>query len=93
MTDQQLMCFLVSDGTTIWTRESVGIDHLSEAALTTYQTDIVLDGAGPLSLDDKGHIVFDNRTVPAIIHFNGPKSQKAAQMRYARAHFPLVKGP
>ena len=80
MTDQQLMCFLVSDGATVWTRESVGIDHLSEAALTTYQTDIILDGAGPLSIDDRGRIVFDNRTVPAIIHFNGPKSEKAAQM-------------
>ena len=90
-TDQQLLCFLMSDGATIWTRESVGIDHLSEAALTTYQTDITLNGAGPLSLDNMGRIVFDNRTVPAIIHFNGPKSEKEAQMRYAKAHFPLVK--
>jgi hypothetical protein len=90
-TDQQLLCFLMSDGATVWTREAVAIDHMSEAALTTYQTDIVLDGVGPLSLDEWGRIVFDNRTVPAIIHFNGPKAEKAAQMRYARAHFPLVR--
>jgi hypothetical protein len=91
MTDQQLLCFLMSDGATVWTRESVGIDHMSETALTTYQTDIVLDGVGPLSMDDMGRIVFENRTVPAIIHFNGPKAEKAAQMQYARAYFPLVK--
>ncbi len=43
-TDQQLMCFLVADGAIIWTRAAVGIDHMSEVLLSTYQTDIRLDG-------------------------------------------------
>jgi len=89
-TDQQLLCFLMSDGATIWTRKSVGIDHQSDIALTTYRMDISVEGAGQLSLDDKGRIVFENRTIPAIIHFNGPKNEKEGQMNYARLHFPLV---
>lgn len=84
-TDQQLLCYLVSDGSNIWTRASVNIDHDSELALTTYQTDITRFG-----VDTLGRIVFSNRTVPALIHFNGPAPQKAAQMEHARKHFPLL---
>jgi hypothetical protein len=65
------VCFLQSDGATIWTRESVGVVFSGGAGLTTHQTDIALDGAGPLSMDDRGRIVFDNRTVPAIIRGRG----------------------
>ncbi len=88
-TDQQLVCFLVSDGATVWTRAAVGIDHMSEVALSTYQTDIRLDGT-MLGLDARGRIMFANRSVPAFIHFNGPRHQKAAQMQYAKRHFPLL---
>jgi hypothetical protein len=88
-TDQQLVCFLVSDGSTIWTRAAVGIDHMSEVALSTYQTDIRVDGT-MLGLDELGRIMFSNRSVPAFIHFNGPRQQKAAQMEYAKRHFPLI---
>jgi hypothetical protein len=84
-TDQQLLCFLMSDGATIWTREAVGIDHESQAALTTYQTDL----RQALSFDAQGRVVFENRTVPALIHFNGPPQLKAAQMDFAQRHFPL----
>lgn len=90
-TDQQLLCFLVSDGSTIWTRASVGIDHFSELALCTYQTDIRIGHV--LGLDAMGRIMLSNRTVPAIIHFNGPKDEKALQMKYAKAHFPLLQMP
>jgi hypothetical protein len=87
--DQQLLCFLVSDGSTVWTRAAIGIDHLSELALTTYQTDI---RAGQvIGFDSIGRVVFSNRTVPAIIHFNGPKHVKAAQMQYAKDNFPLLR--
>jgi hypothetical protein len=82
LTDQQLMRFLVSDGATVWTRESVGIDRPSEAEPTAYRTDLILDGVGALGLDDGGRIVFDNRTVPAIIRFHG---------RYAGTLFPMAK--
>jgi len=88
-TDQQLMCFLVADGSTIWTRAAVGIDHRSEVALSTYQTDIRLDGT-MLGLDALGRIMFSNRSIPSFIHFNGPRHQKAAQMEYAKRHFPLI---
>ena len=84
-TDQQLLCFLMSDGATIWTREAVGIDHESKAALTTYQTDL----RTALSFDSQGRVLFQNRTVPAIIHFNGPPKVKAEQMHFAQRHFPL----
>lgn len=86
-TDQQILCFLVSDGSNVWTRAAVGIDHASAVALTTYATDIRL----LLGVDSLGRIVFENRTVPAIIHFNGPQPGKAEQMAYARMHFPLIK--
>ena len=88
-TDQQILCFLVSDGSSIWTRAAVAIDHKSELALTTYGMDIRLGQV--LGMDDIGRIVFANRTVPSIIHFNGPSQQKAAQMAYAMIHFPLLK--
>lgn len=84
-TDQQLICFLMSDGATIWTREAIGIDHESKAALTTYQTDL----KEALSFDSKGRVVFENRTIPAIIHFNGPPEIKRQQMEFAKKHFPL----
>jgi hypothetical protein len=84
-TDQQLLCFLMSDGATIWTREAVGIDHDSQAALTTYQTDL----REALSFDSQGRVVFNNQTVPALIHFNGPPKVKAEQMEFAQRHFPL----
>ena len=87
-TDQQLLCFLVSDGSTIWTRASVGIDHLSELALTTYKTDIRIGQI--LGFDPIGRIVFANRTIPAIIHFNGPPPEKRAQMDYAKVYFPQL---
>ncbi len=74
--------------TNIWTRAAVGIDHSSELALTTYQTDIRIGQV--LGLDSLGRIVFSNRTVPSIIHFNGPKDAKAAQMKYAKANFQLL---
>ena len=89
-TDQQLLCYLVSDGSSIWTRSAVGVDHFSELALTTYQTDIRMGQV--LGVDQLGRIVFANRTVPSIIHFNGPKQEKAAQMAYAKANFPLLVG-
>ena len=85
-TDQQLLCFLVSDGSTVWSRAAVGIDHGSEVALTTYRTDI----QSVLGVDPMGRMVFSNRTVPPIIHFNGPAREKASQMEYARANFPLL---
>ena len=87
-TDQQLLCFLVSDGSNIWTRASVGIDHMSEVALTTYMTDIHIGQV--LGVDEIGRIVFSNRTIPPIIHFNGPGNQKKHQMDYAKANFPLL---
>ena len=71
LTDRQLTRFLVADGATVWTRESMGIDRASEAEPTAYQTDLILDGVGALGLDGGGRIVFDNRTVPAIIRSNG----------------------
>jgi len=88
-TDQQLLCFLMSDGATIWTREAVGIDHDSHAALTTYQTDL----REALSFDSQGRVLFQNRTVPAIIHFNGPPQGKAEQMAFAQRHFPSWPSP
>ena len=90
-TDQQLLCFLLSDGASIWTRAVVGIDHMSELALSTYRTDVRLGGR-VLGLDTLGRVVFSNRTVPAIIHFNGPAAEKAGQIEYARGHFPLLLG-
>ena len=87
-TDQQVLCFLMSDGSSIWTRAAVGIDHKSEMALTTYSMDIRLGQV--IGTDDIGRVVFSNRTVPSIIHFNGPKPEKAAQIGYARANFPLL---
>lgn len=87
-TDQQILCFLMSDGASIWSRASVAIDHRSELALTTYNMDIRLGQV--LGVDEIGRIVFANRTVPALIHFNGPKQEKAAQIAYARANFPLL---
>ncbi len=88
-TDQQLLCYLVSDGSNIWTRSAVGVDHFSELALTTYQTDIRIGHV--LGVDALGRIVFSNRTIPSIIHFNGPTHEKTAQMEYAKAHFSLLK--
>ena len=70
LTDRHLTRFLMADGATVWTRESVGIDLSSEAE-PAYQTDLILNGIGALGLDDFGRIVFDNRTVPAIIRSNG----------------------
>jgi hypothetical protein len=64
---------------------------MSEVALTTYQTDVRIGHV--LRLDDLGRIVFSNRTVPPIIHFNGPKNEKAFQMKYAKANFPLLQNP
>ena len=87
-TDQQLLCFLMAEGSTIWTRASVGIDHLSELALTTYKTDISMGQI--VGFDSIGRVVFANRTIPAIIHFNGPKQEKREQMDYAKEHFPLL---
>ena len=84
-TDQQLLCFLVSDGSTLWSRASVGIDHRSEMALTTYKTEI----QQVLGFDSIGRMVFSNRTTPAIIHFNGPAHEKASQIAYAKAHLLL----
>jgi hypothetical protein len=89
-TDQQLLCFLLSDGSSIWTRAVVGIDHMSELALSTYRTDVRIHGQ-VLGLDALGRVVFSNRTVPAIIHFNGPAAEKAEQIEYAREHFPLLR--
>jgi len=88
-TDQQLLCFLVSDGSSIWTRAAVGIDHMSEIALSMYKTDVRVNGQ-VLGLDTLGRVVFANRSVPAIIHFNGPAAEKHEQIEYARAHFPLL---
>jgi len=87
-TDQQLLCFLLSDGSTIWSRASIGIDHLSRMALTTYQTDM----EQVLGVDSIGRMVFFNRTTPAVIHFNGPSYEKASQIKYAKEHFPLLSG-
>ncbi len=86
-TDQQLLCFLVSDGSNIWTRAVVGIDHGSELALTTYQMDL-----SELGFDALGRVVFSNRTIPSIIHFNSPQPTKTKQMAYAREKFPLLAG-
>lgn len=87
-TDQQLLCFLMSDGSTIWTRASVGIDHYSHLALNTYRTDITIGSL--IGIDVAGRVVFANRTIPPIIHFNGPKEEKAQQMQYAETNFPLL---
>ncbi len=87
-TDQLLVCFLLTDGSNIWSRASVGIDHASNLAVTTYQTDVRIGQV--LGLDDIGRVVFANRTIPCIIHFNGPKKEKMAQMAYAKTNFPLV---
>jgi hypothetical protein len=84
-TDQQLLCYLVSDGATLWTRAAVGVDHESEIALTTYQTNLQT-----LGFDQYGRVVFSNRTVPPIIHFNSPNDIKASQIQYAKANFPLL---
>ena len=89
-TDQQNLCHLVSDGSSIWTRASVGIDHASEVALTMYKTNVHLGDV--LDVDEIGRIVFANRTVPSLIHFNGPKREKADQMAYAKSNFPLLAG-
>lgn len=61
-TDQQILCFLMSDGSSIWTRAAVGLDHQSEMALTTYSMDIRLGQV--LGVDEIGRIVFANRTIP-----------------------------
>ena len=87
-TDQLVICVLMSEGSTIWTRAAVAIDHRSEMALTTYKTDITMGQV--LGLDELGRIVFSNQTIPAFIHFNGPKEEKKAQMAYAKANFPLL---
>jgi hypothetical protein len=87
-TDQQLLCFLLSDGATLWVREAVGIDHASAVALSTYDMDLYTE----LTFDADGRVVFDrnqNRTVPTFVHFNGPPEMKAAQMGFAAERFPL----
>ncbi len=56
-----------------------------------YQTDIRIGGT-MLGLDALGHIVFDNRSVPAFIHFNGPSHLKIAQMEYAKKKLPFDSG-
>jgi hypothetical protein len=87
-TDQQLLCFLLSDGATVWVRESVGIDHESAVALSTYDMDLSRE----LTFDAHGRVVYDrslNQTVPTFVHFNGPPATKAAQMAFAEARFPL----
>lgn len=89
-TDQQVLCHLLSDGSNIWTRAAVGIDHGSELALTTYKTSVNLGDV--LGIDEIGRIVFANRTIPSIIHFNGPVHEKAAQIALARKNFPLLSG-
>jgi hypothetical protein len=78
-TDQLVICVLMSEGSTVWTRAAVGIDHRSEVALTTYQTDIRMGQA--LGLDKLGRIVFSNRTIPAFIHFNGPNIKSSTPTR------------
>jgi hypothetical protein len=60
-TDQQVLCDLMSDRSTVWTRAAVGIDHMSEAALSTYAANIRIGQV--LGFDTIGHIVFSNRTV------------------------------
>jgi len=45
-TDQQLLCFLMSDGATIWTREAVGIDHESDTSFD-FQNRAVIHFNGP----------------------------------------------
>ena len=90
-TDQQVLCHLLSEGSTLWTRAAVGIDHASGVALTTYQTNIRF-GDDVLGLDSYGRIVFSNRTIPSFIHFNGPKHEKERQMAYAKANFPVLSG-
>jgi hypothetical protein len=87
-TDQLVVCHLMSEGSTVWTRASVGIDHLSEIALSTYKTD--LRSGQVIGFDSVGRVVFSNRTVPAIIHFNGPSNEKQEQIRYATKNFPLL---
>jgi hypothetical protein len=89
-TDQQVLCHILSDGATIWARAAVGIDHASEVALSTYQTDIRLGDA--LGVDSHGRIVFSNRTIPSLIHFNGPRHEKERQMAYPEANFPALSG-
>jgi hypothetical protein len=54
------------------------------------QTDIRIGGT-MLGVDALGHIMFDNRSVPAFIHFNGPSHLKIAQMEYAKKNFPLIR--
>jgi hypothetical protein len=61
---------------------------MSEIALSTYNTDIRFGQV--LGMDLKGRIVFANRTIPAIIHFNGLGDEKRAQMSYAIKNFPLL---
>jgi hypothetical protein len=87
-TDQNLMCFLLAEGGSIWVRAAVGIDHMSELALTTFNMDIRIGQV--LGLDTMGRIVFANRSVPAMIHFNGHARHKTAQIAYAKANFPLL---
>ena len=63
-TDQRILCFLLSDGATLWVRESVGIDHARHMALNT-----------ELTFDRDGRVVYArglNQTVPTFVHFNGP---------------------
>lgn len=87
-TDQQVLCHLLSDGSNIWTRAAVGIDHGSEIALSTYKTSINLGDV--LGIDKIGRVVFANRTVPSIIHFNGPFPEKQQQISFARNNFPSL---
>ena len=55
-TDQQLLCFLLgAEGSTLWTRASVGIDHASAATLCTYRRDLDTD----VTIDALGRVVFD----------------------------------
>jgi hypothetical protein len=90
-TDQLIVCHLMSEGSTVWTRASVGIDHSSEIALSMYNTDVRIGQV--IGLDSLGRIVFSNRTVPAFIHFNGPKNEKKEQIEYATENFPLLQAP
>jgi hypothetical protein len=62
---------------------------MSEVALSTYQSDIWLDWT-MLGLYALGRNMFSNWSIPASIHFNSPRHQKAAQMEYAKWHFPLI---
>jgi hypothetical protein len=78
----------MSEGSNFWTPAAVGIDHKSEIVLTTYKTNTSMGQV--LGLDKLGCIVFSNRTIPALIHFNGPKEEKEVQTAYTKANFPLL---